>query len=589
MKRLLRPAARSLVSLTLALGLLPAHAQTPAAGPATDTPAPDTPPAQSALTSELFYELLLGELSVTTGDRAAGYALILDSAIKAKDPQLFQRAIAIALQSRSPDAALRAARAWRDALPDSREANRFLLQVLVAANRLQDSIEPLRSEIASSPPMERNAAILAVPHVYARAPDKQLALQVVEQALEPYTADKTTGASAWSSIGRMRQLAGDAAGALDAAARAQQIEPGALAPALLALELFGRSRPQAEEIVLRQLRASPSPEMQLAYARALLDEMRYAEATAQLEELTVRQPDFADGWLVLGMLQTQDGRTSQAEASLQRFLALAQALPDSEQRKRAVNQAYLALAQAAEKRKDYAGAEGWLNRIDGADELLAAQGRRASLLARQGRVDEARAMIRALPERNADEARMKLNAEVQLLRDAKRYRDAYDLLQAALERSPDDPDLLYEQAMMAERLGHLDEMERLLRRLIALRPDYHHAYNALGYSLADRNVRLDEAKRLIQKALEFVPNDPFIADSLGWVEFRLGNREEALRILERAFTAKPDAEIAAHFGEVLWAAGQRERALAIWREGLALSADNETLRATLKRLRIRGL
>jgi tetratricopeptide (TPR) repeat protein len=586
MKRLLRPAARGLVSLTLLLGLLPAHAQAPAA---TGEDSSSSPPASSALTAELFYELLLGELNASGGERATGYALILDAAIKAKDPLLFQRAVELALQSRSPDAALRAARAWRDTLPQSREANRFLLQIMVAANRVLESVEPLRSEIASSPPMERNAAILAVPRVYARVPDKKLALQAVEQALQGYLQDQTTGASAWTSLGRMRLLAGDTAGALDAARRGQEVEPGAQPPAILALEMFGRSQPQAEVIVKRQLQASPSPEMQLAYARALLDEMRYAEALAQLEDLTTRSPDFPDGWLVLGTVQAQDSRPEQAEVSLKRFLDLAQPLPESEARKRAMNQAYLALAQTAEKRKDFAAAEGWLGRIDNAEELLAAQSRRASLLARQGKLEEARALIRGLPERNEAEARGKLNAEVQLLREAKRYQEAYDRLQQALQREPNDTDLLYEQAMVAEKLDRLDEMERLLRRLIELRPDYHHAYNALGYSLADRNVRLDEAKRLIQKALEIVPNDPFIADSLGWVEFRLGNRAEAEKILQQAFQTKPDAEIAAHLGEVLWTGGQRERALAIWREGLGLNADNETLRTTLKRLRVPGL
>lgn len=589
MKRLLRPAARGLVSLTLLLGLLPAQAQAPTDTAPAEAPDAADPPAQSALTAELFYELLLGELNASSGERATGYALILDAAIKAKDALLFQRAVELALQSRAPDAALRAARAWRDTLPESREANRFLLQILVAANRLPDSVEPLRLEIGSSPPMERNAAILAVPRVYARAMDKKLALQVVEQALQGFTEDKTTGASAWTSIARMRLLAGDTESAFDALGRAQAVEPGAQAPAVLALELFGRKNPQAEEIVQRHLKANPSPEMQLAYARAQLDEMRYGEALAQLQQLTTQHPDFADAWLVLGSMQAQDSQPAQAEASLQRFLALAQPLPDSEQRRRAMNQAYLALAQTAEKRKDFAAAEGWLARIDNAEDMLAAQNRRASLLARQGKLDQARALIRSLPERNESEARLKLNAEVQLLREAKRYQEAYDLLQAALQRQPNDADLLYEQSMTAERLGRLDEMERLLRNLIEQRPDYHHAYNALGYSLADRNVRLDEAKRLIQKALEFAPNDPYIADSLGWVEFRLGNREEAQRILLRAFQARPDAEIAAHLGEVLWAAGQRERAVAIWQEGLSLNAENETLRSTLKRLRVPGL
>jgi predicted Zn-dependent protease len=182
---------------------------------------------------------------------------------------------------------------------------------------------------------------------------------------------------------------------------------------------------------------------------------------------------------------------------------------------------------------------------------------------------------------------MKLMAEVQLLRDNKQYQSAYDLLSTAAAKDPKDTELLYDQAMLAEKIGSLGEMERLLRQLIAAKPDYHHAYNALGYSLAERNVRLPEAKQLIEKALEYAPGDPFITDSLGWVEFRMGNKAEALRILEGAYKAKPDAEIAAHLGEVLWSMGQRERAIAIWKEGMVLNGDNETLQETLKRLRVK--
>jgi tetratricopeptide (TPR) repeat protein len=584
MLRHLRPAARGLASLTLLLGLLPTHAQTPAAAPPSD-PIPAVMAAPSALTGELFYELLVGELNVAAGERGVGYALMLDAAIKTKDAQLFQRAVEIALQSRSLDAAQRATRAWRDAIPDSREANRALLQILIATNRIADTTEPLRTEIAATPMMERNATILTIPRAYARATDRQLTLEVVEKALADFVADKTTGASAWTTIGRLRLANGDAPGALDAAAKALTIEPGSEAPAVLALEMMGRKQPRAEEILKTYLQGKPSPQLRLAYVRAQLDEQRYAEAADQLRKLTTDEPDFPEAWLVQGNLQAIDNRLDDADASIKRFLSLVEPLPASELRARGMAQAYLSLAQTAEKRKDFAGAEDWLKKIENSEDLIGAQSRRASLLAKQGKLVEARAMIQALPERDAAEARLKLNAEVQLLRDAKQYQDAYGLLEKAIERHPNDSDLMYEQAMMAEKLGRLDEMERVLRALIAAKPEYHHAYNALGFSLADRNVRLPEAKQLIQKALEFVPNDPYIADSLGWVEFRLGNVDEALRILTEAYQAKPDPEIAAHLGEVLWAAGQRDRAKSIWKEGLALSSDNETLQSTLKRLR----
>jgi tetratricopeptide (TPR) repeat protein len=217
---------------------------------------------------------------------------------------------------------------------------------------------------------------------------------------------------------------------------------------------------------------------------------------------------------------------------------------------------------------------------------MAAQMRRASLLARQGQMAQARALLRSHPERRPEDARLKLVAEAQLLRDFKDWQQAYEVYGEAVTRFPNDNDLIYDQAMMAEKANRLDAMENLLRQLIATKPDHHHAYNALGYSLADRNVRLPEAKQLIEKAVELEPDDAYIQDSLGWVEFRMGNVQRALDILQGAYGKRPDAEIAAHLGEVLWAQGQREQALKIWREGLLLSSDNETLQGTLKRLRV---
>jgi tetratricopeptide (TPR) repeat protein len=252
-----------------------------------------------------------------------------------------------------------------------------------------------------------------------------------------------------------------------------------------------------------------------------------------------------------------------------------------------LTQAYLLMSQLSERRKDYAGADSWLTRIDNTDDLVGAQVRRAALLARQGKLPQAREIVRSLPERTADEKKQKFLAEVQLLRDAKQYQAAFDMLAQASAAAPSDTDMIYDQAMVAEKLDRLDEMERLLRRLIELKPDNQNAYNALGYSFADRKVRLEEARTLIQKAVQLAPDDPFIADSLGWVEYRLGNTGEAMRILEDAYKRRPDPEIGAHLGEVLWATGQRDRALTIWKEASLADADNETLQETLKRLRVK--
>ncbi|CAA9439748.1 MAG: FIG140336: TPR domain protein [uncultured Ramlibacter sp.] len=550
-------------------------------------PAPAPEAVVSALDAELFYQLLLGELNARGNEPGAGFSLVLDAARKTNDPALYQRAVEIAFQGRSGDAALQAARAWKQAFPASRDANRYVLQILLALNRVADSAEPLKTELSLVDARDRNAAIGAIPRLYARVTDKKVAAGVVEQAMGELLANPATAASAWTTVGRLRLAAGDTPGAIDAARRGQTASPRSESPALLALELMDPRQPQAEPIVRKYLEGKPLPEIRMGYARALIDAQRYPEAGQQLQMVTAEKPDLAEAWLAQGTLQVQENQLPAAEASLKRYVELAQTQRSGEEKSRGLAQAYLSLAQVAEKRRDFKTASAWLDKIDNSQDLLSAQNRRASILAGQGKLEEARKLIRSVPERTPADARAKLTAEVQLLRDQKQYKSAYELLAQVSAKDPKDLDLLYDQAMLAEKLNNLPEMERLLRQVIATKPDYHHAYNALGYSLADRGQRLQEARQLIQKALEFAPGDPFISDSLGWVEFRMGNKAEALRILEAAYKIRPDAEIAAHLGEVLWSAGQRDRAQAIWKEGLLLNAENETLQETLKRLRVK--
>jgi len=608
---------RLAAAASLALIACAIHAQTsdPAApnspAPVIERSAPPKPPARprvvaaakpaseadiaqpSALTADLFYEILMGELTTRSGDPGSGYALVLDAARRLRDGKLFQRAVEIALQSRSGDAALAAARAWQETLPTSRDARRIELQILIALNRISETVEPLRAEVAATSQVERPLLMAVIARNYSRAADKKLAASVVEQALSNELKSPTMGGLAWATVGRLRLNAGDASGALEAARKGQEVDPASDAPVALALEMIDPGQPLAEPIVTRYLNNNPkaAPDLRIAYARVLVENRRYADATTQLQAVTSSRPELAEPWLLLGSLQMQAKQDAAAETSIKRFIDLSNSPSnkdtDAADRKRSVSQAYLALSQLAERRKDYAAAERWLSRIDGADELVAAQTRRAALLARQGKLPQAREVIRALPERTAEDKKQKFLAEVQLLRDAKQYQAAYDMLAKASAESPDDADLVYDQAMVAEKLNRLDDMERLLRRLIALKPESQNGYNALGYSFADRKIRLDEARTLIQKAVQLAPDDPFIADSLGWVEFRLGNMDEAIRILEAAYKTRPDPEIGAHFGEVLWSAGQKDRAVTIWKEALLSDAENETLQETLKRLRVK--
>ena len=603
-------ACRRAAAAALVLSCFGAHGQS-AAPPAPPAPASAAsaasadqakPPVHnSGLDAPMFYQLLIGEIELSAGQAGNAYQIMLDAARRSRDESLFRRATEIALQARAGEQALAATRAWRTAHPESLEALRLQLQILLSLNRLDELAEPLRTLVAATPAGQRDALIDSLPRFLMRAADKRQAATLLEQVLQPDLGDTATRAAAQAAIGRGWLAAGDADRALSLARLAQSEDPASSAPALLALELMS-TRPEAEALVSAYLQ-TPGAEIALrrAYAGTLVTLQRYADAIAQLEVITRQQPDLAPPWLTLGALQLEVHQTQAAEASLQRFVQLVQAQPpaaagddDGDANNDAaagaasdqgLTQAWLLLAQAAEQRGDYVAAEAMLARIDDPQRALEVQTRRALLMARQGRLEQARELLRSTPERNAADARAKLLAEAQLLRELKLWDEAYKLLESANQRFPDDVDLLYEQAMMAEKVERLDAMETLLRRVITLKPDHAHAYNALGYSLADRNLRLPEAKALIERALQLTPGDPFITDSLGWVEFRLGNRDEAARLLRQAYQSRPDAEIGAHLGEVLWAMGQRDEARRVWAEASGRDAGNDVLRETLVRLK----
>ena len=561
----------------------------------------------SALDAPLFYQLLLSEIELRNGQAGTAYQLMLDAARRGKDEQLFRRATEMALQARAGDQALSAVLAWRQALPESVDAVRYQIQILVALNRIADVEDPLSALLRQTARPALPGLIEALPRLLGRAADRNAVAAVVERTLRPYADAADTKASASVAIGRAWLVAGDTAKALAFAQRASEADPGSEGAALLALDMLPGT-PEAEAIVKRQLAArSDNPTVRLLYVRTLAASQRLAEATAEIEVLTRSDPNLAPPWLTLGALELEMKRPREAAAALRNYVRLveggaavnfgvAASAPqgmggDDEDdtppnASTALTQAYLLLAQASEQQQDFVGAERWLARVDNPQRALEVQARRASLLARQGKMKEARELIRKVPEQSPGDARAKYLAETELLRDRKMYAEAIQVMAQASKAFPDDTDLLYEQAMLNEKLDRVDEMERLLRRVIALKPDHQHAYNALGYSFAERKIRLPEARELIQKALELSPGEPSITDSMGWVEYRLGNREEAIRLLRGAYQSRPDPEIAAHLGEVLWSAGQTEEARRVFRDARSRDAQNDVLRETLARLRV---
>ena len=633
-----------LLAVSLVGGLAPALAQGQTAPPDASAATPENaasaanarPITNSALDSLLFYQLLIGEMELSAGRAGNAFGVILDAARRSGDDALFQRAVEIALQARAGEQALEAARTWRNAKPDSVAPLRYQAQILLALNKLDEAADPLSAWLAAVPLSERPGLLAGLPRLLQSQTDRQRSLALIEKLVLPYLDAPGTATASRVSLGRAHMAAGNLPQALGLARAAQGADSTAPGPVLLALDLLPGT-PAAETLVTDYLaRSEAEPAVRLAYVRMLTQSQRYADAGRQLERLTRDKPTLPEPWLTLGALRLELKQPREAEVALLRFVELASAgdgaaaaaaaagpsasnpsanapeapnaapntapRSDSAEREgddedeaspgatggaRDLTQAWLLLSQAAEQRGNVKAAEAWLAKVDNPQRALDVQSRRASLLAHQGKVREARALIQAVPERTGDDARAKLMAEAQMLRDVKRWPEAAEVLSTASQRFADDADVVYEQAMVEEKLEHWPQMESLLRRVIALKPDHPHAHNALGYSLADRGVRLTEARDLIAHALELSPGDPFITDSLGWVEFRIGNRDEALRLLRQAHGSRPDTEIAAHLGEVLWAMGLQTEARAVWQEARGRDAANEVLRETLARLKVK--
>jgi tetratricopeptide (TPR) repeat protein len=281
------------------------------------------------------------------------------------------------------------------------------------------------------------------------------------------------------------------------------------------------------------------------------------------------------------VLALESEHYAEARRHFERYLAEVGSSPE-----RDLDLVYENMSRVADGERLYPEALEWLRKVRGADQLETARERQAFILGRMNRVDDALKLLDEAPAGTAEERTQRVLARGQVLRDARRYQESYDLLDKALQASPDDTGLLYECAMSAERLDRIDVMEARLRHLLQLRPDYAHAYNALGYSLADRNIRLQEAYQLIDHALALAPDDGFIIDSMGWVQYRLGNLAAARESLTRAFHLKADPDVAAHLGEVLWASGERSAARELLLDAQKRDGDSDTLRDTLQRLKI---
>jgi len=578
-----RRARRAIVAATLVTAGLQAHAQT--------TEAPTSiieTPTNSAMDAPLFYQLLIGELELQNGQAGVAFQVLLDAARRTSDEALFKRVINIAVQARAGDQALMAARAWAETVPTSVDAGQSVVQLLSLLNRPAEAREPLANLLRIASDAQRPGLMLALPRLFQRSPDPKSVLAAFAPVLQAQTGNMKP--VAMYTEARLAINAGDNARALALTRDLAEALPDSDDAMQLAVDLLPVA-PQAEILITTRLQQKPDQHaLRQAYGRALVKAQRPADAAREFRLLTEYTPDNPAAWLALGAIELELKHPAASETALREALKRLDtpaAGSDAEIKARAEGrqQAWLMLSQAAEQRGDLKAAEAALQKVDSS--ALEVKYRRASLLARQGKLADARKLLRPAADASDADVRALLLAEAQLLRDQRDFAGSLAVLTTATERFANDPDLTYEQAMMAEKVGKFDVMETLLRKVIELKPDYHHAYNALGYSLAERNQRLPEAKQLIERALQLAPGEPFLVDSLGWVEFRLGNLPEAAKLLRQAHGGRPDAEIAAHLGEVLWASGEQDEARRVWQEADKRDPKNEALRETLDRLKVK--
>lgn len=541
----------------------------------------DAPP-NARLTGEVMYKYLAAELAFQRGEAFAAYATMLSIARSTNDPRLARRAVEFAAAGSLSAEALKAARLWRELAPHSEEAAQALLGLQIASGRIDEAKQSLEQQLAAATPATLPTAIANMQRQLARVPDRARGMALMRELLEPYR----NSVDAQLTLAQIAMVGGDRTTALREARDALVKHPASELAALTLAQILD-NKVESAKVLSDFLQKNPKArEVRLAYSRMLFEQNRLADARKEFQALLQHYPNDQTALYAAGLLAAQMNELKEAEGYLSAYVRTLGGEPD---RERDSTQALMVLSQIAEQREDLAGALKWLEMVDSSAQgsYLGATLKRAQLTARGGQFDAARAILSGAEVGSDDERVRLIIGESQLLRDAGRLPEALQLIEDALTQHKDNIDLLYEHAMLAEKAGQLELMERQLRQVMKIAPENQHAYNALGYSLADRNVRLQEAYDLIRKAVSLAPEDPYIMDSLGWVEFRLGRFEQAEATLRRAYGIKADPEIAAHLGEVLWVLGREDEALKLWRNANAKDPRNETLRGTLQRLQVK--
>lgn len=562
------------VALTMSLGLTAAGAQETVDSPpepAASAPTTSALPNQ-ALTPEILYLMLMSEVAGARGNLDVAAQGYIELARKTQDPRIAQRAAEVAIAARRAPEALEAARLWVKEEPESEPAIQMLAGLLAGGMGKLAELEPLLGNLLARHTDRSGGLLMSLNRTLNRYPDKAEVRASVDRLTEPYLLlPEAHFARAHAAFN-----AGDSNAALSELNQALKVRPDWEPAAVLKAQLLQQQSGLAAALAFLKEFVAQQPaarDVRYAYARLLAVDRQYPVARVEFEKLVKEVPDNPDVGYTYALLLLQAGEKAAAEKEFLRVLKLERADQDTIR---------LQLAQLYEEEKRIDDAIEMYRSLSG-PKRTTGLARAALLQARNGDLSGARVEFEQLRADNPKEATVFFLAEAQILREQNHVQEAFDLLGAALKKQPDQPDLLYDYALLAERLDKVDVMEQGLRKLIALKPDEAQAYNALGYSFADRNLHLDEAKKLISKALELAPDDSFILDSMGWVLYRTGDLQGARAHLQRAFAARPDPEIAAHLGEVLWMLGEKQAARALWEESLRQHPESEELSKVMQR------
>lgn len=545
---------------------------------AAEAAAPDQKPVEPALpdlelTPQLLYQYLLAEMAISRRELGLAAQAYVDLARKTRDPRIARRATGVAVQARQAPLAVEAATVWLQADPNSLQARQTLASILISSGALQD-VRPHLEMFLATDPNQTPQVFLQINNLLGHHSDKAAVANLIKELALQYPKLPEAHLALAQAYWNASQP--DAAAA--EAARALELRPDWELAALFRMQAL-QQRSSADSIAFgrKYLAAHPmAKDIRLGVARLLVNDHRNDEARKEIQALVKYHGQDPAVALAAGLLAVQATDWAFAETQLKRVLDLDPAGANGDTVK-------FYLGQVSEELKKPEEALKWYRSVGEGDQYIPAQSRVATILGKQGKVGEARAMLQAIPSQTLPQRIQLVQAEAAVLRDTGAYQDAYDVLSQASEKYPNTPDLMYDLAMMAEKVNRLDVLETNLRRLIELRPDHAHAYNALGYTLADRTDRLEEAYQFIDKALKLAPEDPFIQDSMGWVLYRMGRLPEAQSFLEKAFKRRPDPEIAAHLGEVLWVQGRQDEARRMWQAALAEHPTNETVQAVIKK------